>query len=459
MTWDRRLFLKSVASAGLGATLDTTFGNIAAAAPWPAGTSPYGELTLATPVNGGQAVLALPPGFSYRTLSTEGRLMSDGIRTPSSADGMAAFQVGGFIRLLRNHEIAIPLPAIGGSVDAYDAAGGGAVTTIIVDPVTRAPVRDFLTLSGTVANCSGGRTPWNSWISCEESLDGPEVGFQRAHGYCFEVPADAERPVAAIPLKAMGRFRHEAVAIDPGSAIAYMTEDQSAAGFYRYVPTEPIRFALAGRLQMLAVAGIPQFDTFRGQRVGDTLPVAWVDIPEPDPVGQGSRRVYEQGFAAGGARFRRLEGAVWGNGSVYFSATTGGDAGLGQIWRYTPYPLFSLFTGRRRSVRQARLRADGELTLLFESRDSGVLKAPDNVCVSPRGSLLICEDATVGAQYVRVLSPSGELFDLVRNAFPGLEHSELAGVTFSPDGETLFFNIYGVSMTIAVWGPWRNGPL
>jgi len=191
--------------------------------------------------------------------------------------------------------------------------------------------------------------------------------------------------------------------------------------------------------------------------------VRWIDIPEPDP-GPGAaeqRRVYDQGRAAGGARFRRLEGAVWGNGSVYFSATTGGDAELGQIWRYTPPSVSFAQPRRQRAVIRGGVRRaeDGELTLLFESRDPALLKAPDNVCLAPRGSLLICEDSSVGAQYVRVLTPSGQLFDLVRNSYPGLEHSELAGVTFSPDGETLFLNIYGVAMTVAIWGPWGSGTL
>jgi len=459
LPWNRRLFLRSFAIAGVGASLDSTFGNLAAATTWQAHSSPYGPLTPKPPLDGGTAVLALPPDFVYRILSTERKIMSDGLRTPPASDGMAAFEVGGFIRLLRNHEIKSVGTSVGTAIDSYDPLGAGAVTTLVVDPVTRSLVRDFLTLSGTVANCSGGLTPWNSWISCEESVDGAQSGFTQRHGYCFEVPAEADRPVAAVPLKAMGRFYHEAVAVDAVTGIAYLTEDEGSAGFYRYIPDVPGKFALGGRLQMLAIVGAPQYETRRGQRAGQPLPVRWVDIREPDPdLGVGGRRVYEQGKEAGGARFRRLEGAVWGSGGVYFSASNGGDAELGQLWRYTPYTISRRFSaGRRRGA--ARSGAEGELTLLYESHVAEQLKAPDNVCLSPRGALLICEDSTSGPQYVRCLAPSGELFDLVRNCTPGLEHSELAGATFSPDGQTLFLNLYAESKTAAIWGPWGRGPL
>ncbi len=452
---DRRDFMRAAALAGAGITLDSTFGKIASAAGWQTNSSPYGALTPTTPVDGGIAVLALPPGFSYRVLSFERKLMSDGLRTPPAADGMAAFSAGGFVRLLRNHETTPAGTALGNPLDSYDPFGAGGVTTLIVDPSTRVLVRDFLSLSGTVANCSGGPTPWNSWISCEETLAGAESGFDKPHGYCFEVPSSADRPVAAIPLKGMGRFNHEAVAVDPATGIAYLTEDEGSAGFYRYVPNVAGQFALGGRLQMLAILGSPQFETRRNQVTGRPLPVVWVDIADPDPV-PGSRTVYLQGRDAGGARFRRLEGAVAGNGSIYFASTSGGNAEAGQIWRYTPSAAGAPVNGRRR-IR--RVVSDGTLTLLVESRDAAILKAPDNICLSPRGSLLICEDSAVGPQYVRCFTPAGELFDFVRNSYPGLEHSELAGATFSPDGETLFLNVYGLGMTVAIWGPWATGPI
>lgn len=455
--WNRRAVLKSFAIAGFGASLDSTFGKIATARIWPSDTSPYGLLSPQLPVNGGTALLALPPDFTYRILSFETKTMSDGLPSPASADGMAAFSVNGAIRLLRNHEIKSPAPFRGNSADSYDRLGGGGVTTLVVDPVTRRLVRDFLSLSGTVANCSGGPTPWNSWISCEETLAGSELGFEQPHGYCFEVPAASDGEVPARPLKAMGRFNHEAVAFDPATGTAYLTEDEGSAGFYRFLPNVPGVLSLGGRLQILGIEGTPQFDTRRNQRAGTSLAVRWIDIPQPDPP-RGSVSVFEQGRRLGAAIFRRLEGAVWGDGSVYFSASTGGDASLGQIWRYTPNKEAVVSPrDRRRGI--TRRNGDGQLTLLFESRDVASLKAPDNLCLGRNGSLLICEDSTAGAQYVRCLTSSGDLFDLVRNSHPTLAHTELAGVTFSADGNTLFLNIYALGMTVAIWGPWSRGPV
>src|SRR6185369_2051247 len=140
---------------------------------------------------------------------------------------------------------------------------------------------------------AGGATPWNSWISCEETVLGTakvknsegvyEGGFEKGHGYCFEVPASANEAVAPVPLKAMGRFVHEAVAIDTETGIVYLTEDLPSAGFYRFIPTQPGRLVAGGRLQMLAIRNRTNFDTRTQQEAGAGLPASWVDIPDPDP--------------------------------------------------------------------------------------------------------------------------------------------------------------------------------
>jgi uncharacterized protein len=384
--------------------------------------------------------------------------MSDGERVPASADGMGAFEVGGFIRLVRNHEVPNPGRALGRGIP-YDAAGAGGTTTLIVDPVTRGLVRDFVSLSGTVNNCSGGVTPWGSWISCEETFVGPEDGFDESHGYCFEIPAAADMPVDAPPLHQMGRFAHEAIAVDPRTGIVYLTEDRSSAGFYRHVPHVPSRLDRGGRLQMLALLDSRQYDASRGQREGEVLSVTWVDIPHPDPPHSAAdnRPVFNQGYARGGARFKRLEGAAYGDGGVYFASTTGGDLELGQIWRYRPV-LDPPLPRRRRSVSSRGFLPPemmGELTLLHESRSSETLEAPDNICFSPDGSIVICEDRVGGQQHLHICTPEGDVFELARNELAGYEESEFAGATFSPDGQTLFVNIYGPSMTLAIWGPWR----
>ncbi len=415
------------------------------------GEGGYGPLVPAGPE------LALPEGFSYRVFGIEGSPMTDGRATPGAHDGMCALPLSnGNIRLIRNHEVAnTPAAgaAIGSARTAYDVTVGGGTTSLEIDPVSRELIRDFVSLSGTLRNCAGGPTPWGSWLTCEEAFFGQEVGFYRAHGYIFEVPAAVEEQVKAEPLVAMGRFVHEAVAVDPATGIVYETEDSGRAGLYRFIPNEPYRrgeggnLAAGGRLQMLAIGDRPRYDTATGQTVGESLPVVWVDIEHPDPPGgrENLSAVFEQGWSAGGARFSRLEGCWYGDGNIYLIATSGGDARVGQVWQYQPLSL-----------------TEGELALVFESPHRRILSGPDNVCVSPRGGVVLCEDGSNDPQYVRGLTRDGRIFDVAANL---ADDGELAGATFSPDGRTLFFNVQGNTrarepgMTFAVWGPWERGAL
>lgn len=399
--------------------------------------------------------LALPAGFSYRVIGVEGSIMSDGHPTPGRHDGMAAFPLAnGNIRLIRNHEVDNQ-PRLGAAIGdprvAYDQGAGGGTTSLEIHPQTREVVRDFVSLNGTWRNCAGGPTPWGSWLSCEEGFFGEESGFGAPHGYVFEVPVDRQQAEKTEPLVALGRFVHEAVAVDPHTGIIYETEDQFEAGFYRFLPNRPYRpgvpgdLRAGGVLQMLAVDDRPRFDARRRQTVGRPLRVHWVDIDEVDPQGGPEDRsvVFRQGYDQGGARFSRLEGCRAADDGIYFVATDGGDAGFGQVWHYRP-------TDPDR----------GLLTLVFESPGQGVLNRPDNVTVSPRGAIILCEDGFGRREYVRGITRDGKVFDIAANL---MDESEVAGATFSPDGQTLFFNVMGnrargdLGMTFAVWGPWQNG--
>ena len=176
-------------------------------------------------------------------------------------------------------------------------------------------------------------------MTCEETVAGRVDGWQQEHGYIFEVPVAATRAVNPAPLKAMGRFVHEAIAVDRATGTVYETEDRTpTAGFYRFIPTTHGRLADGGRLQMLAIHERPNYDTDKGQTVGAKLSVRWVDIAEPDSLADGNNptAVFDQGYALGGARFARLEGCWYGDESIYFHATNGGDAEVGQVWRYRP---------------------------------------------------------------------------------------------------------------------------
>lgn len=471
----RRNFLKGSVAATVGAiALSGLTNRVALADPGAGragrkagkGEGGYGPLAQRPAENaapGELGELALPAGFKYVKFGIARSIMSDGNATPNAHDGMAAFALpNGNIRLIRNHENR-DSPGVatikGSPATAYDQLGGGATTSLEIKQYPDGScelVRDFISLNGTIVNCAGGPTPWGTWLTCEESVETRE----RKHGYVFEVPASAEDEVPAEPLTAMGRLVHEAVAVDPRTSIVYETEDRNVnatepragAGFYRFIPAIPGNLKAGGRLQMLAIADQPNYDTVTGQRVGKPLPVTWVDIPDPDPAdtngftaGDGLA-VYRQGYEQGGARFARLEGAWYGEGSVFFHSTNGGDARRGQVWQYTP-----------------RGNSGGQLVLLFESPSAEVLDAPDNITISPRGGLVLCEDGG-GVQYLRGLTQRGQIFDFALNL---RDDDEFAGACFSPNGQTLFVNLIGstreegdlLGMSFAIWGPWDEGAL
>lgn len=423
----------------------------------------YGDLVPTATKNTGETFLALPRGFEYNVIGKIGTTMSDGRPTPARHDGMWTFKVGRELRIVRNHELTggrVPRPGSAiGAANHYDETAGGGTTTLVIDPKTRQITRDFVSLSGTLVNCAGGPTPWGSWISCEETTIGKTIrtlstgakigGFPKPHGYCFEVSASANNNLPPVPLKAMGRFEHEAVAIDRKTGIVYLTEDFTPCGFYRFLPKRDKRLAEGGVLQMLAIQGHDQYDTRRGQKQNVMLTASWVTIDDPDPevTDVDTQAVSKQGRVKGGALFARLEGCCMDrDGRVYFTSTSGGDRGGGQIWRYDHVT-----------------RDEGRLTLLFESPDRNLLDMPDNICLMPESRLLfVCEDSDYVGEggtpdsFLRILTPDGKIADFAKNIIPKLEGGEFAGVTFSPDGKTLFFNVQPAGATFAVWGDWSK---
>ena len=421
----------------------------------------FGELVPTAAKNTGETFLALPPGFEYNVIGKAGSLLADNNKTPRAHDGMAAFKVGGELRIVRNHEVTNGrVPQTGAAIGAnpYDETVAGGTTTLVVNPKTREITRDFVSLSGTLINCAGGRTPWGSWISCEETTLGQTVrtspkgvktgGYPKPHGYCFEVFASANSSVTPVPLKAMGRFVHEAVGVDKKSGVVYLTEDYNPAGFYRFLPKRHKRLAEGGTLQMLKIKDKDNFDTRSGQKTGITFTADWVTIDNPDPAEADvdEMAVSKQGRAKGGAIFARLEGCYADpkGRRIYFTSTSGGDNKGGQVWMY-----------------EATARDEGRLTLVFESPSRDILDMPDNICLKPKSNLLfICEDSDYVGEggtpdnFIRILTPDGKIADFAKNVTPNFISSEFAGSTFSKDGKTLFFNLQGVGATFAVWGDW-----
>jgi secreted PhoX family phosphatase len=426
------------------------------------------------PLQNDQGILLVPDGFQVRRLSAIGDPMSNGQPTPIALDGMACFAHGpDRYRLVRNHEDRNAPPRTPIGTNPYDALAGAGTTTLEVLR-DRTVVGSWVSLSGTFVNCAGGLTPWGSWLTCEETVAGPREGFAKSHGWVFEVPASANGPVDPIPYKAMGRFSHEALCIDPITGIVYQTEDNSfppGSGLYRYLPDQPGNLGAGGRLQMARVRGSDKLQIWRGSNigisVGDTFEIDWVDIPIVDPgddagMSESTRRaaLFMQGFDQGGVAFNRLEGCWFGEGSVFFHDTRGGAVTRGHVWQYVPGPEEG--HGGEGDV--------GILRLIFESPGTSVLDSPDNICVSPRGGLLLCEDGG-GDQWMRGIGRNGQIFDFARNTYQDGQ-AEFAGACFSPDGQTLFVNIQGSTsgsptdpdvvasgLTLAIWGPWARGAL
>lgn len=416
----------------------------------------------------GLPLLCLPEGFRYRTMSWAGSRLHDGYPVPRSADGMGVvLQEGNRITLVRNHELQGSSGAMGDPARAYDVTPGG-TTTLVFDTAQERLVDSWVSLAGTLQNCAGGVTPWNTWLSCEEAPFSPALKHLprsskqqfwdvdragREHGFVFEVPATGVAEPE--PILAMGQFYHEAVAIDPATGVAWLTEDNDPnAGFYRYLPAQPGRLQAGGRLQMMAVDRRPDMSDYL--QPGLEMDVGWVDIPDPtrgfnpgSTVGDG---VVSQGLASGGSRFIALEGCTFHGGQVFFTSKLGGRAMAGYVLQYDP--------------------AREKIWMVYESPGHRHFSGPDNIVVSPRGSLVVCEDRLTGdleAQMVCGLSRAGEFFrfcqvnpalngeylghDLARTAL----RSEWAGATFSRDGEWLFLNVFSPGLTVAITGPWQDG--
>ncbi|MEM8721665.1 MAG: alkaline phosphatase PhoX [Cyanobacteria bacterium P01_G01_bin.39] len=389
-----------------------------------------------------QGILDLPPGFQYKIISRRGETMDDGHLVPNQHDGMAAFAgENGQTILVRNHEVS-PLDAINNlsaDIPQYDLNCAGGTTTLIVDR-DRNLTRHYLSLAGTNRNCAGGTTTWGSWISCEEEIATPYAppGYtmeqvapywgkvSRKHGYNFEVPATGGL-ATPVPLKAMGRFRHEAIATDPKTGYIYQTEDQFNSCIYRFRPDQPRNLATGGTLEALMIKDTPRVDTSISFPIGQPLKVTWIPLEDVDPEHDTLRFEAQQ---KGAAVFRRGEGMCYGQGELYWTATNGGAAQVGQIFRYN-------------------LRKE-TIELFVESPGMGVLDYPDNLTLSPFGDLIVCEDGR-GEQFLIGITPKGQYYKFARNA---LNNSEFAGVCFAPDNQTMFVNIYHPGMTLAIWGDW-----
>ncbi len=399
-------------------------------------------------------ILDLPEGFSYQVISALGEMMDDGMTVPDRADGMGCIALDDErVALVRNHEISpsnskekgLPVSKLAYDHDRDNIALPGGTSTIVYNLKHKRVEKQFRSLIGTIRNCSGGITPWDSWLTCEESVDKASYYLRQDHGYVFEVPADATELVDAKPIKAMGRFNHEAACVDPRTGIVYLTEDRHDSLLYRYLPKEPGNLIAGGKLQALAIKGKPGFDSRNwdgnvSMTVGADFSVSWIDL---DNVESPDDDLRFRGHQQGAALFARGEGIHWANDELYFCCTNGGAKQLGQVMRYVP----SVHEGKAEEASQP-----GELSLFVESPNEQSFNYGDNITFAPHGHLIVCEDqyTDVVNNKLRGITPQGEIYDLAHINW----QTEPAGACFSPDGKTLFVNLYSPTRTLAIQGPW-----
>ena len=413
-------------------------------------------------------ILDLPKGFTYTIMAKTGDLMADGLTNPGAPDGMAAFTLDrDRVALLCNHELTndntflgpyglkneraadIPCKKIYDSGKEGRMSLGG-VSTFVWNRKRRQVESHFLSLAGTERNCAGGPTPWNTWISCEESVLKADSTHVCHHGYNFEVPVRSRPGLCdPVPLKAMGRFYHEAVAVDPATGIVYQTEDEDDGLITRFIPNEPKKLHCGGRLEALVVKDQTSCDTRNWPDKGaakfainQAVPVCWMPIEDTENLETPTMRAAAS--EAGSAIFARGEGMWYGAGKIWFACTSGGIAKSGQVFYYSPSP----YEGTCDEANQP-----GTLTLYLEPNNTQLLQYGDNLTIAPWGDLILCEDG-LNDQFLRGVTPEGKIYTLARNGYFGC--SELCGVCFDPNDSTLFVNIQVPGITLAINGPWEK---
>ncbi|WP_084196983.1 alkaline phosphatase PhoX [Solimonas soli] len=360
--------------------------------------------------------IRIPRGFSARVIARAGETIEGtALRWHSDPDGGATFATddGGWI-YVSNREF---LP---GGVDAIRFDAGGAI------------VDAYNVLPGALTriNCSGGATPWKTWMSGEEY----DLGI------VWE--CDPWGVASPTPLRALGTFAHEAVAVDPRTNIVYETEDKPDGRFYRFVPDTPNvggKPDLArGTLQVMRVLADPA--TVAADGLLPATKVEWLDVPDPNPVlggvliGKPTREQVPESTAFDGG-----EGIWHHEGLIYF--TTKGDR---KIWAHDT--------------------AAGTLACVYDDSlyAAPVLDSVDNILVTPGGDLVVVEDKSEANQQAVAITPDGAIFPLIE--LSGQQGSEVTGPAFSPDGRHFYFSSQrgpgadaatgSAGVTYCVSGPW-----
>jgi secreted PhoX family phosphatase len=488
----RRRLLAGAAAVGGGIALGCTVDTGVARSPLPeAARGRRGDRP--GPLRGDPAgLLALPAGFRYTLVSRSGSTaLVTGEKSPRNPDGTGAFTVGGRVRLVQNHEITPgpgenPVPIVPGT--RYDAGIVGGGCTVIETSRDGQRLSEWVALSGTVGNCAGGVTPWNTWLSCEETEDRAGTGYgaggtaRQDHGFVFEVAPARPGEQHPAPIKAWGRYPHEAVVVAPDRQHVFLTEDVSNPNglLYRWTAPNGLRLRRGvlqelgpgeGRLQALQVVApdgghLDDLSRITGQYLNQPLPTAWIDVPDRLAADTPVRQQFDNARVT---RNKKLEGA-WGDAhGFYFDASSahpGPDlpAGSvphdGQIWYYHYQTETLTLRAYFPYVAQLHVATTNPAT----TRGHGVtyLDEPDNLHVTPWGGLVIAEDGD-GDNHLFGWTEQSGAWPLARNEINTAgpheppEYAEFTGPTFSPlNSRLLYANVQQPGVTYAITGDFHR---